>query len=242
MILWSASSIGKRVSLLGVLVVSVWLLTGTPANGQAATTAATSTAPTKTTIQAAQKHLLALGYQPGTADGVMGTKAIAAVKKFQADRSLPVTGQLDRKTLDALNAEGAKAPNVGANKDAAVEEKYEPVPVDDIRFFLDQDISSIEQSGRGIDVPGFDVVSVDGKCNRLEVGNNVGGHGKVADIELATNKLGAEHGYLTVETKRYGTIRFEIANMSSLRMWLKPSQKNALLEFLKSQPDFIAPE
>ena len=44
MILWSAFRIGKRVSLLGVLAVSVWLLTGTPANGQEATVPATTTA------------------------------------------------------------------------------------------------------------------------------------------------------------------------------------------------------
>ena len=54
MTLWSASSIGKRVSLLGVLAVSVWLLAGTPANGQSASAPATSTAPTKKTIQAVQ--------------------------------------------------------------------------------------------------------------------------------------------------------------------------------------------
>lgn len=50
MVLWSASSIGKRVSLLGVLAVSVWLLTGTPANGQAAKAPAASTAAGKKTF------------------------------------------------------------------------------------------------------------------------------------------------------------------------------------------------
>jgi hypothetical protein len=104
MILWSTSSIRKRVSLLGVLAASVWLLTGTYTYGQAATAPAASTATAKKTIQGAQERLLALGYQPGAADGVMGAKAIAALKKFQSDHSLPVTGQLDRKTLDALNA------------------------------------------------------------------------------------------------------------------------------------------
>jgi len=37
MTLCSASNTGKRVSLLGVLAVSVWLLIGTPANAQAVT-------------------------------------------------------------------------------------------------------------------------------------------------------------------------------------------------------------
>jgi len=104
MILWSASSIGKRVSLLGVLAVSVWLLTGTPADGQATTAPATSAAAAKKTIQLAQDRLLALGYLFGTADGVMGEKTTAALKNFQSAHGLPVTGQLDRKTLAALDA------------------------------------------------------------------------------------------------------------------------------------------
>jgi len=128
MILWSASLIGKCVSLFGVLALSVCLLTGTPANGQSATSPATSTAPTKMMIQAAQKRLQALGYQPGATDGVMGANAIAALKKFQSDHGLPITGQLDRKTQDALNAEGAKAPTVGVSKDAVAVEKHEPNP------------------------------------------------------------------------------------------------------------------
>ena len=66
--------------------------------------AAPSTAPTKATIQAAQKRLIAMGYQPGSADGVLGPKAIASLKKFQSDQNFPMTGELDRKTLDALNA------------------------------------------------------------------------------------------------------------------------------------------
>ena len=129
MILWSASRVGKRGSLLSVLAVSVWLLTGTPTNGQAATAPAASAAPTKTTVQAAQKRLLALGYQPGAADGVMGAKAIAALKKFQSDHNLPATGVLDPKTTDALNAANASSDNkpmpsaVSTNKNAA------PLPV-----------------------------------------------------------------------------------------------------------------
>ena len=106
MILWNASSIWKCVSLLGLLVLSICLPTGTHTYGQAATAPAASTASARKTIQTAQERLLALGYQPGSADGVMGTRAIAALKKFQSDHSLPVTGQLDRKTL--TSGPGAK--------------------------------------------------------------------------------------------------------------------------------------
>jgi len=70
---------------------------------QAQSTApATSITAAKKTIQAAQERLQALGYQPGVADGMMGSKAVAGLKKFEADRGLPVTGVLDQKTLRAL--------------------------------------------------------------------------------------------------------------------------------------------
>lgn len=231
MFLWSASNVAKRISFLGVLAVSVWLQTYASASGQAANAPAASTAPRKTTIQAAQQRLLALGYQPGVADGVMGPKAIAALKKFQSDHSLPATGQLDRKTVEALNAEDAKAPNASANKDTATEEEYEPVYGLNVQFV--PAITSMSQQGRMTDedaanghiVPGFDVTAVDGVVKKLAVGDT--------DIELATDKLGADQGFLTVETKKYGTIRFELATASSLRLWLKPSQKAALLELLK---------
>jgi len=104
MVLRCESSIGRRISPLGVLALSVWLLTGTPADGQATTAPATSAAAAKKTIQLAQDRLLALGYLFGTADGVMGEKTTAALKNFQSAHGLPVTGQLDRKTLAALDA------------------------------------------------------------------------------------------------------------------------------------------
>ena len=102
MILWSVSNIGKRVSLLGVLAMAVSLLTGTLANAQAATAPATSTA-TKKAIQGAQERLRALGYEPGSTDGVMGAKTGATLKKFQSDHGLPATGKLDSKTTGALS-------------------------------------------------------------------------------------------------------------------------------------------
>jgi peptidoglycan hydrolase-like protein with peptidoglycan-binding domain len=77
------------------------------AQDQPAVAPTTSIATTKEAVKEAQERLQTLGYQAGSADGVMGAKTIAALKKFQSDHSLPVTGQLDRKTLDALNAKSA---------------------------------------------------------------------------------------------------------------------------------------
>ena len=42
-----------------------------------------------------QKKLKELGYNPGSPDGVWGKKTTLALKNFQQDNGLPVTGQLD---------------------------------------------------------------------------------------------------------------------------------------------------
>jgi len=49
-----------------------------------------------------QQLLIKRGYQPGTADGLMGPRTKAALKKFQADVGLPATGLFDEKTLQKL--------------------------------------------------------------------------------------------------------------------------------------------
>src|SRR5215813_3548709 len=61
------------------------------------------TGPTLTeTIKQAQEALKAAGYQLGEPDGKSGPATTVAVKKFQGDRQLPVTGKLDSITLAAL--------------------------------------------------------------------------------------------------------------------------------------------
>ena len=50
----------------------------------------------------AQEALTAAGYHFGEPDGKAGPATTAAVKKFQGDRHLPVTGKLDSITLSAL--------------------------------------------------------------------------------------------------------------------------------------------
>jgi hypothetical protein len=235
MILWNVSGIRKRVPLLGVLALSVWLQTGTPANGQAAAAPATSTAPTKTTIQAAQKRLLALGYQCGTADGVMGARAVAALRKFQADRSLPVTGQLDRKTLDALNAEVAKTPNVGAKSSNSsvgmgsanvpavqAKEKYQAT---DLPF----QAGFVLKKGGGFQ----DAVAADGTIKSscfdvaLQDGLSLGTH----SIPLKSTDLTTD---CMIETQDYGDfqVKFNSATYSS-SVLVKPSQEKLLRKLVQ---------
>jgi photosystem II stability/assembly factor-like uncharacterized protein len=53
-------------------------------------------------MKAAQAALNAAGYNVGTPDGVAGAHTIDALRKFQTDKQLPVTGMLDDATLGAL--------------------------------------------------------------------------------------------------------------------------------------------
>ncbi len=54
------------------------------------------------TVKQAQQKLSEQGYEAGPADGIMGPKTQAAVKKLQQDKSLQASGQLDDQTLAAL--------------------------------------------------------------------------------------------------------------------------------------------
>ncbi len=76
------------------------------ARGKRATNAraprATVLRKTDTTIRRAQDVLNRLGYRVGVPDGRAGAQTLLALKRFQADRSLPVTGKLDDITLAAL--------------------------------------------------------------------------------------------------------------------------------------------
>ena len=54
------------------------------------------------TIGGAQARLHNLGYNPGPIDSLMGPRTERALKMFQHDQELEVTGELDEKTVHAL--------------------------------------------------------------------------------------------------------------------------------------------
>ena len=64
--------------------------------------AQTAIAKPSETIRKAQQALNAAGYNVGIADGRAGKLTASAVKKYQADRHLPVNGKLDATTLKSL--------------------------------------------------------------------------------------------------------------------------------------------
>jgi len=57
------------------------------------------------TVYELQERLAKLGYKVGTVDGISGPRTIDALKKYQADRKLPVTGLVDTETIRALRSE-----------------------------------------------------------------------------------------------------------------------------------------
>jgi peptidoglycan hydrolase-like protein with peptidoglycan-binding domain len=59
-------------------------------------------------VRAAQQKLNDEGYKSGTPDGKMGPVTGAAIRKYQQDKGLSVTGTLDESTLSHLNVGGGK--------------------------------------------------------------------------------------------------------------------------------------
>ncbi|MFT3813078.1 MAG: peptidoglycan-binding domain-containing protein [Acidovorax sp.] len=54
-------------------------------------------------VREAQERLNALGYNVGTPDGAAGAKTATALRQFQKDKGIPVTGRVDTATADALS-------------------------------------------------------------------------------------------------------------------------------------------
>lgn len=56
----------------------------------------------KNDMKAVEEALQAKGYKPGKIDGVADDEARAAIRAFQKDHSLSMTGMVDQKTADQL--------------------------------------------------------------------------------------------------------------------------------------------
>lgn len=60
----------------------------------------------RATVTAVQEELIARGYLKGKADGVMGAATSAAIREFEQDAGMPVTGSASVTFLSALRASG----------------------------------------------------------------------------------------------------------------------------------------
>jgi peptidoglycan hydrolase-like protein with peptidoglycan-binding domain len=74
-------------------------------------------------VAGVQSELSALGYRPGPADGLMGTRTRNAISAYQADMGLPITGEASQALLDHLRStvaeRGVTAPAAPAAPTAA---------------------------------------------------------------------------------------------------------------------------
>lgn len=55
-------------------------------------------------VLAVQRVLTALGYDVGTADGLVGGQTTTAIKAFERSAGMPETGQINDRLIDVLNA------------------------------------------------------------------------------------------------------------------------------------------
>jgi photosystem II stability/assembly factor-like uncharacterized protein len=88
---------------------------GAPARGAGVSTGTTrqqtpSNRPPAEVVRLAQEALERAGYEIGVADGQLGPRTVAAIKRFQTDRYLPVSGQLDEATVTALGVVNKAGP------------------------------------------------------------------------------------------------------------------------------------
>ena len=67
-------------------------------------------------IKRAQESLNAAGYDVGLADGKAGTGTVTKLRKFQADKGIPVSGKFDNVTLTALGLGGGVTETIEAGK------------------------------------------------------------------------------------------------------------------------------
>lgn len=79
--------------------------------------------PNDDTVRRAQAALERAGYEIGTPDGQLGPRTVAAIKRFQTDHYLPVSGQFDETTLAALSV----ATSTGGNAAAHIAALSDPV-------------------------------------------------------------------------------------------------------------------
>jgi len=79
------------------------LLRGSEATGAVARTSVASVDPQRT-VSGAQRALVRLGYGPLTTDGVMGPATRSAIERFERDRRLTPTGELNPRTVRELTA------------------------------------------------------------------------------------------------------------------------------------------
>lgn len=120
------------VRLLLTVLLSCSLLPGMPAHIQDGTaqpviTVQAAASYNKATIKKVQKKLNKKGYDCGTPDGVRGRKTTKAIKQYQEDHELKVTGTVNASLLESLHVKAVKdeAPSVSQSSSVTASDTNE---------------------------------------------------------------------------------------------------------------------
>lgn len=95
--------------ILTVIVLSLSLAPTLSALPYGETAIMVQAAYRKDIIKQVQKQLIKLGYDCGTADGVVGKKTKSAIKQFQKDYDLKETGTINQSVLELLDINATPA-------------------------------------------------------------------------------------------------------------------------------------
>ena len=104
----------RTLTLLTALAVAL-TLTATPTLAQ-----------DRAAIEKAQKTLKQQGHDPGTVDGVMGPQTVTALRAYQKQQGLDVTGRLDAATLAKLGDGPKSGDQAAKSSDQAKPAKDDP--------------------------------------------------------------------------------------------------------------------
>ena len=88
----------------------------TTRRGRASAAAAAPATGRSDQVKRAQEALNAAGYDVGTPDGAAGTRTVSAIRGFQAEKGIPISGKLDDATLTALGLGGGVQTSTPAGK------------------------------------------------------------------------------------------------------------------------------
>lgn len=100
------------VRLLLTVLLSCSMISGMPLqytdSALPTVTVRADTSYNKATVKKVQKKLNQCGYDCGTPDGVQGRKTTKAIKRYQKDYDLKVTGTVNASLLKSLHIKGVK--------------------------------------------------------------------------------------------------------------------------------------
>jgi hypothetical protein len=110
--------------------------------------------PSDSQVMTVQQKLAEAGYDPGPADGLMGAKTTSAIRKYQQEHGLPVTGQISDPLLIALDRVEEKK-EAGHLQETAAQESFisppvpatPPPPVDEVMDIAENEKLPVEKRG-----------------------------------------------------------------------------------------------